>query len=172
MRTVLAATLVPSWGIYSGYELCENQPASDTNEEYLNAEKYELKERDWSGHVGGETLVDLLTELNRIRRDHPAFQRLRGLRLHHTGNDQLLAYSRSSDDGADVVLCVVNLDPAHVQEDTLGLDLGALGLREDEAFDVYDELTGQLFAWQGAGAYVRLDPAEAPAHILHVRRHA
>ncbi|MBW8826218.1 MAG: alpha-1,4-glucan--maltose-1-phosphate maltosyltransferase [Acidobacteria bacterium] len=171
LRAVLAATLVPSWGIYSGYELCENQPASDTNEEYLNAEKYELKERDWGGQLAGETLVDLLTELNRVRRDHAAFQRLRGLRFHHTNNDQLIAYSRSSDDGGDVVLCVVNLDPLHAQDDLLALDLDALGLRDGQAFDVYDELTGQLFAWQGPSAYVRLDPEQAPAHLLHVRPH-
>jgi starch synthase (maltosyl-transferring) len=167
MRAVLAATLVPSWGVYSGFELCENAPASETNEEYLNSEKYELKDRDWSR---AESIAPLLADLNRIRHDHHAFQRLRGLTFHHTNSDQLLAYSRRSDDGGDTVLVVVNLDPHDAHEDTLGLDLEALGIPGGEPFDVYDELSGELYAWQGANPYVRLDPAVAPAHILHVRR--
>jgi starch synthase (maltosyl-transferring) len=166
MRAVLAATLVPSWGVYSGYELCENEPASPANEEYLNSEKYEIKVRDWNRP---DSLAPFLTRLNEIRRAHPAFQRLRGLRFHHTNTDQLLAYSRTSADGSDVVLVVVNLDPDQPHEDTLWLDLGALGLSWSDPFEAHDELTGQTFTWQGAEPYVRLDPAETPAHVLHLR---
>jgi starch synthase (maltosyl-transferring) len=89
--------------------------------------------------------------------------------FHHTDTDHLLAYSRRSDDGADTVLCVVNLDPDQAHEDTLRLDLGALGLDGVGAYEVHDELSGQTFTWQGADPYVRLDPAETPAHVLHVR---
>jgi starch synthase (maltosyl-transferring) len=166
MRAVLAATLVPSWGVYNGFELCENEPASETNEEYLHSEKYELKERDWDRP---DSLAPLLTRLNEIRRAHPAFQRLRGLQFHQSNTDQILAYSRVSADGSDIMLCVVNLDPHQWHEDTLGLDLGALGLPWDEPFEAHDELTGQTFVWQGATPYVRLDPAETPAHLLHLR---
>jgi starch synthase (maltosyl-transferring) len=169
MRAVLAATLVPSWGVYSGFEWCENEPASDTNEEYLHSEKYELKERDWGPDVLGGTLVPFLTRLNQIRRAHPAFQRLRGLTFHHTNTDHLLAYSRRSADGSDTVLCVVNLDPTQPHEDTLGLDLGVLGLTGVDAYEAHDELTGHTFTWQGDAPYVRLDPAETPAHVLHLR---
>jgi starch synthase (maltosyl-transferring) len=166
MRAVLAATLVPSWGVYNGFELCENEPASEANEEYLHSEKYELKERDWDRP---DSLAPLLTRLNEIRRAHPAFQRLRGLQFHQSNTDQILAYSRVSADGSDIMLCVVNLDPHQWHEDTLGLDLGALGLPWDEPFEAHDELTGQTFVWQGATPYVRLDPAETPAHLLHLR---
>jgi starch synthase (maltosyl-transferring) len=165
LRAVLAATLVPSWGVYSGFELCENEPASTTNEEYLHSEKYELKRRDWSR---ADSLAPLLTRLNEIRRAHPAFQRLRGLHFHPGSNDQILAYSRRA--GDDVVLVVVNLDPEHSHEDTLVLDLGALGLPWDQPFEAYDELTRQSFTWQGAAAYVRLDPIETPAHVVQLTR--
>jgi starch synthase (maltosyl-transferring) len=163
MRAVLAATLVPSWGVYSGYELCENQPASDTNEEYLSSEKYEIKVRDWQR---SDSLAPFLTQLNEIRRAHPALQRLRGLQFHSSSNDQVLAYSRTSADGDDVVLFVVNLDPEHAHEDTLWLDLGALGL--PPTIEAHDELSGATFSWDQT-PYVRLDPAEAPAHVLHLR---
>ena len=163
MRAVLAATLVPSWGVYSGFELCENEPASDANEEYLHSEKYELKARDWRRD---DSLAPFLAQLNAIRRAHPALQRLRGLQFHHSNSDQILVYSRTSAAGDDVVLCVVNLDPDQWHEDTLWLDLGALGL--PAAIEAHDELTGATFAW-GDSPYVRLDPADAPAHVLHLR---
>nr|MBA2625522.1 alpha-1,4-glucan--maltose-1-phosphate maltosyltransferase [Acidimicrobiia bacterium] len=167
LRLVLAATLVPAYGIYSGYELCENEPASDTNEEYRHSEKYEIKRRDW-GAPG--SLAPFIGRVNAIRRAHPALQALRGTTFHASSNDRVLAYSRRAGNGTDVVLCVVNLDPDGVQEDTLGLDLGALGIGDDEPFDVHDELTGETFAWRGATPYVRLDPAVAPGHVLAVRR--
>ena len=166
MRAVLAATLVPSWGVYSGYELCENEPASDTNEEYLHSEKYELKERDWTRP---DSLAPFLTRLNQIRRAHPALHRLRGLTFHRSNNDYVLAYSRQSADGTDTVLCVVNLDPTQPHEDTLWLDLAALGLDGIGSFAAHDELNGQTFTWEGTDPYVRLDPAETPAHVLHLR---
>jgi starch synthase (maltosyl-transferring) len=166
MRALLAATMVPSWGVYSGFELLENEPASDTNEEYLHSEKYELKRRDWSSP---DSLAPFLTRLNEIRRAHPAFQRLRGLRFHHSNTDQVLAYSRRSADGSDTMLVVVNLDPVNVHEDTLWLDLDALGLSWTEPYEAHDELSGLTFTWQGADPYVRLDPADAPGHVLHLR---
>ncbi|MGE0796556.1 MAG: alpha-1,4-glucan--maltose-1-phosphate maltosyltransferase, partial [Acidimicrobiia bacterium] len=166
LRALLAATLVPSWGVYRGFEHGENQPASPANEEYRGSEKYELKPRAWGDEV---PLAPFLTALNRIRRAHPALQRLRGLTFHEGGNERIVTYSRTSDDGSDVVLCVVNLDPDGVQEDTLTLDLPALGLAPGATFDLRDELTGASFTWTGANPYVRLDPEVAPAHVLVVR---
>ena len=163
LRALLAATLVPSWGVYSGFELCENEPASDSNEEYLHSEKYEIKARDWGRD---DSLAPFLARLNAIRRAHPAFQRLRGLTFHHSDTDQILAYSRTSADGTDVVLCVVNLDPDQWHEDTLWIDLDALGL--PPTVEAHDELSGQTFAWN-ASPYVRLDPVDAPGHVLHLR---
>jgi starch synthase (maltosyl-transferring) len=166
LRAVLAATLVPSWGMYSGYELCENEPQSEANEEYARSEKYELKDRDWDDPA---SLAPFIARLNGIRRAHPALQRLRGLRFHHAGNDSLLVYSRTSDDLSDVVLVVVNLDSERWNEDTLWIDLGALGLPWDQPFEAVDELNDRTFTWQGSNPYVRLDPEDAVAHVLHLR---
>jgi starch synthase (maltosyl-transferring) len=167
LRLLLAATLVPSYGIYRGYEFCENDPASDTNEEYLHSEKYELKRRTWDAAT---SLVPLVTAVNDIRRRHPALQRLRSLRFHGADNEHVVAFSKRSDDSSDVVLVVVNLDPWNTQEATLSLDLGALGVPWDEPFEAHDELTGETFQWWGPNPYVLLDPAAQPGHVLHIRR--
>ncbi|MFJ4662175.1 alpha-1,4-glucan--maltose-1-phosphate maltosyltransferase [Streptomyces olivaceus] len=168
VRAVLAATLSPTWGIYSGYELCENTPLRDGSEEYLNSEKYQLTHRDWTRATReGTTLAPLITRLNTIRRDHPALHRLRNLRFHHTDNDALIAYSKRV--GSDVVLTVVNLDPHHTQEATISLDMPQLGLDRHESVPVHDELTGQTYHW-GRTNYVRLEPGRTPAHVFHVRR--
>ncbi|MGI5441335.1 alpha-1,4-glucan--maltose-1-phosphate maltosyltransferase [Streptomyces shenzhenensis] len=167
-RAVLAATLSPTWGIYSGYELCENTPLHDNSEEYLNSEKYQLTPRDWTTATHqGHTIAPLITRLNTIRRRHPALQRLRNLRFHPTDNDAVLAYSKRT--GDDTVVVVVNLDPHHTQEATVSLDMPQLGLDRHESVPVHDELTGETYQW-GRANYVRLTPGVAPAHVLHVRR--
>jgi len=165
LRVVLAATLVPSYGIYSGYELGENVPQSPDNTEYLHSEKYQLVRRDFGREPN---LGQLLATLNRFRRDHRSLQRLDGLRFHGSDNPAVLVYSRRWDD--DVVLMVVNLDPWQAQSATLQLDLAALGLGWDEPFEAHDALTGQHFSWQGPRPWVRLDPASQPAHLLQLHR--
>ena len=165
---MLAATLSPSWGVYSGLELAENEPASPDNEEYLNSEKYELKQRDWTR---ADSLMGLFSRLNAVRRAHPAMWRLGSLRFHHVDNDQVIAYSYHRGlDGAepDTVVVVVNLDPYDVQEATVYLDAGVLGLPGN--FEVTDQLTDETYSWHEWGNYVRLDPAERPGHVLVVHR--
>jgi starch synthase (maltosyl-transferring) len=164
-RLVLAATMTPSYGLYSGYELCENEPMSETNEEYFRSEKYEAKHRDFSDP---RSLGPWIGLVNEIRRRHPALQRLRNIHFHDSNNEHLIAYSKHTDDFADIVLTVVSLDPHNAQEGNITLDLALLGLPLDQPFEAYDELTGQSFVWQGAWQYVRLDPHQA-AHILHLR---
>ncbi len=167
IRLVLAATMAPAYGIYSGYELCENAPMSDLNEEYLFAEKYEVKARDWTE----PSLVPFITQINEIRRRHPAFSQLRTIQFHGADNDEIIVYSKRDPATADTVLVVVNLDPTRWQEATLGLDLGALGLSGHEPFPVVDELGGATFLWSNANPYVRLDPALGQvAHVLRLER--
>jgi starch synthase (maltosyl-transferring) len=164
-RLVLAATLSPSYGMYSGYELCENEPFSDSNEEFLHSEKYEIKQRDFDAHG---SLAPFVTRINEIRRAHPSLTELDNVTFHHTGNDHLLAYSKATSDGSDVVLVVVNLDAHGAHEDTLGLDLRAIGVADGEQYEAHDELSDATFVWYGANPYVRLAP-EDPAHVLHIR---
>ncbi|HWG73249.1 MAG TPA: alpha-1,4-glucan--maltose-1-phosphate maltosyltransferase [Acidimicrobiales bacterium] len=164
-RFILAALLSPSYGIYSGYEFYENLPASSTDEEYLNSEKYEIKHRDFAQT---QTLAPLITAVNAIRRRHPAFSRLRTIKMHPSDNPAIVAFSKTSDDGADVVLVVVTLDSAQVQESTLHLDTAVLGVPGDRPFYVIDELSGELYMWS-AHPFVRLDPASRVVHILNLR---
>jgi starch synthase (maltosyl-transferring) len=168
VRAVLAATLAPSWGIYSGYELCENTPLTEGSEEYLDSEKYQLKPRDWDAAAReGRTIAPLITKLNDIRRRSPALHQLRNLRFHHTDNDAVLAYSKTT--GEDTVVVVANLDPHHTQEATVSLDMPHLGLDWHASASVRDELTGETYHW-GRTNYVRLTPGRRPAHVLHVQR--
>ncbi len=167
VRAVLAATMAPSWGVYAGYELCENTPAKPGSEEYLDSEKYELRPRDWeAAEREGRTIAPLITLLNRIRRRHPALQQLRDIHFHHADNDAVIAYSKRA--GTDIVLVVVNLDPHHTQEATVSLDMERLGLEPHETVPVRDELTGETYHW-GSSNYVRLEPGVTPAHIVVLR---
>jgi len=170
LRFVLAATLVPSYGMYSGYELYENEPASDANEEYLHSEKYEIRRRDWGRD---DSLAPFIARVNDIRRRHAAFRWLKNVRFHGTSNDRFLVWSKGRlDDGSvgDLVLVVVNLDPHHAHETTLDLDLGAMGLPWQGPYSATDELTGDTYAWDGPRPYVRLDPWQGRvAHILSLR---
>ncbi|MEV5953856.1 alpha-1,4-glucan--maltose-1-phosphate maltosyltransferase [Streptomyces sp. NPDC051987] len=169
VRAVLAATAAPSWGVYAGYELCENTPLAEGTEDYLASEKYQLRPRDWAAaEAEGRTITPLITLLNRLRRTRPALQELRNLRLQHSDNDQILVYSKHVDlprGGTDVVLVVVNLDPHRAQEATVTCDLAALGLPADGTLKLRDELTGAVYSW-GESTYVRLDPARQVAHVL------
>ncbi|SDN18461.1 alpha-1,4-glucan--maltose-1-phosphate maltosyltransferase [Actinacidiphila guanduensis] len=167
VRAVLAATLSPSWGVYAGFELCENTPAHPGSEEYLDSEKYQLRPRDWAAaEAEGRSLAPLITRLNRLRRRHPALRQLRDVAFHPVDNGAMLAYSKRR--GDDVVLVVANLDPFHTQEATVSLDMPELGLSWHESFPVRDELTGETYHW-GRDNYVRLEPGRAPAHVLSLR---
>jgi starch synthase (maltosyl-transferring) len=171
IRAVLASMLSPTYGIYSGYELCENIPVRPGSEEYMDSEKYQYRPRDWEAAArDGIGIADYITELNRIRRSHPALHRLRNLRFHAVDQPELMCFSKRVDSirggpGTDTVLVVVNLDPHQTREATVWLDLPALGV--DREFTVTDELTGESFQW-GQANYVRLDPAYRPAHIFSV----
>ena len=171
LRAILAATLVPTWGIYSGYELVEDVPRPGAQEQIDN-EKYEFKPRDYAGALArGESLEPLLATLNRIRRDHPALQTLTTIRFHEAEDEQVLVFSKhldaaSSGTGAPDTVLVVSLT-AHDRDawTTLHLDLDALGV--GESFEVEDLLTGERYSW-GRDPYVILSAADRPAHILRI----
>ena len=155
-RLVLAATLSPSYGIYSGYESYERKAVAPGSEEYLDSEKYETKTRTLDG-----PLLPLVGALNHARRAHPALQQLRGLQFLETANDQLIAYARGA--GADTVLVIVNLDPHHAQEGLISVP-SSLGLPPE--FAVRDLLDGATYTWNQGGNYVRLVPGERQAHVF------
>jgi starch synthase (maltosyl-transferring) len=163
VRLLLAATLAPLYGIYSGFELCENVPVRAGSEEYLHSEKYEIRVRDWNapGNIN-----DDVRRINRIRREHAALRQLPNLRFRWTENDRMLCYHKWS--GRDHLLCVVNLDPHGAQEGMVHVPTDALGLDEDEWYEVEDLLTGERYTWRGQRNYVRLDPERQVAHVLRL----
>ncbi|MEO6790696.1 MAG: alpha-1,4-glucan--maltose-1-phosphate maltosyltransferase [Ornithinibacter sp.] len=172
VRAVLAATMVPTYGIYAGYELMEHV-ARPGAEEQIDNEKYEFKNRHWEdyeegGAKAGQSLSGFLTRLNQIRREHPALLRLRDITFHHVDDENFIAYSkrrRLPDGSHDVVLVVANLDPHSTRATTLRLDMGALGMDPGQSLDAHDLLTDQHWVWQ-RDVYVRLGPEVEPVHIV------
>jgi starch synthase (maltosyl-transferring) len=167
-RLLLAATLSPLYGIYSGFELLEATPVRPGSEEYLDSEKYELRVRafDRPGHLGDE-----IRRINRIRREHRALQRSDNLRFHPAENDQVLWYHKAAED-ADLLIAV-NCDPHRAQETMVHVPLADLGLAPYTPYVVEDLLTGARYIWQGVRNYVRLDPAAGQVgHVLRLVRDA
>ncbi len=136
-RVVLAATGSSSWGMYAGYELMEHEPAARDTEEYLEAEKYEIKVRDWDDP---RSLAPFIAHLNQIRRTHPALQRLRNLTVHRTNQTGVIAYSKAT--GDDSVLVVVDLFPAFEKRVTIEVEPADLGLPPGTDLTMRDELDG------------------------------
>lgn len=169
IRLVLAATLAASYGIYGpAFELCESRPREPGSEEYLNSEKYEI--RDWD-LTRSDSLKDLIARVNRIRRENPALHDDWSLRFHAIDNEQMIAYSKRSADGANAVLVVVNLDPYHTQAGWLELSSAEFDLDPAQPCQMHDLLSGARYLWHGGRNYVRLDPHTAPAHVFRLRRH-
>jgi starch synthase (maltosyl-transferring) len=167
-RVTLAATLGASYGIYGpAFELLQHLPRQHGSEEYLNSEKYEVRHWDLDRP---DSLRYYLARLNRIRRENPALQSDRGLRFHDTDNEQILAYSKSTPDLANIILIVVSLDPHHVQSGWVDLPIDELGLPADGPYQAHDLLTDAHYFWSGRTNYVQLDPASVPAHVLRLRR--
>jgi starch synthase (maltosyl-transferring) len=165
LRAVLAATLAPSWGIYSGFELCENENVPGS-EEYLNSEKYEIKARDWDKPGNIKSFIALLNE---IRRTNRALQILDNLTFLPADNDQILFYGKAIAEGGNALLIAVNLDPFNPQACTVTVPPDFLSLDAGGRYEVTDLLTGAVYNW-GESNYVRLDPSLNPAHILQVGR--
>ncbi|MEO6053602.1 MAG: alpha-1,4-glucan--maltose-1-phosphate maltosyltransferase, partial [Chthoniobacterales bacterium] len=166
IRAVLAATLSSVYGIYSGFELCENA-ALPGKEEYIDSEKYQFKQRDWNA---AGNIKDYLTALNRIRRENRALQQYENLQFHIAENDNLLFYSKATTAKDNILLIVVNLDPYQRQSGWLQVPIAEFGWLDQDAYQVEDLLTGERFNWSGSRNYVSLDPQSRPAHILRMRR--
>lgn len=163
IRLLLAATLSPSYGIYSGFELCENTPREPGSEEYLNSEKFEIRQRDWEGP--GNINEDI-RKINRIRRENPALQQLTNVTFYRSENDQTLFYRRSYP--GNELFIVVNMDPHEAHESNLHVPIHDLGIEPDEPYEVEDLLSGERYTWRGELNYVRLDPEERVGHVLRV----
>lgn len=164
IRAILAATLSPSWGVYSGFELFEHEALQQGKEEYKDSEKFEFRPRDFTAEPN---LNQLLGKLNAIREQHPALQQLRDIVFLEAPHESVIAYLKF--DGDDRVIVVCSLDPDNTVETEIDVDVQALGLNQEDTFEVYDELNEESYLW-GHRNYVRLYPGK-PAHILRVADH-
>ena len=167
-RLVLAATLGANYGIYGpAFELYENRRKDTVSEEYLNSEKYEIKQWDINSP---DSLKEFITKVNSIRRENQALQSDLSLRFHHTDNEQLICYSKRTEDHSNVILVIVNLDYRYKQSGWTDLSLEELVLDNDQPYMVHDLLGAAAYRWQGPRNYVELDPEKLPAHIFRVER--
>lgn len=168
IRLCLAATLGASYGIYGpAFELFENRPLQPGSEEYLDSEKYQI--RAWD--IGrADSLRDLIAKINTIRKENRALQSDESLRFHSVDNEQIIAFSKMSEDRSNVIVVAVNLDPHHRQTGWIDLPLDYFQLELHQEYQMHDLVTEDRYLWQGARNYVELDPQRMPAHIFRLRR--
>ena len=166
IRVALAATLSSLYGIYSGFELCENQ-ALPGREEYLDSEKYQFKERDWDAPGN---IKDWIARLNKIRMENRALQFYDNLQFHHADNDAILFYAKMTASRDNIILVVVNLDPHRKQSSYVDVPIDQFGPMEADIYQVHDLISGTRYTWRGRRNYVELDPEIQPAHVFRVRR--
>ncbi|MBF0456459.1 MAG: alpha-1,4-glucan--maltose-1-phosphate maltosyltransferase [Nitrospirae bacterium] len=166
MRFVLAATLSSVYGIYSGFELCENN-AIDGKEEYLNSEKYEIKVWDWDrpGNI-----TDFITLINKVRRENPALHHYKNLRFFRSDNENILFYGKVSPDGNNIVLVVANLDPFQTHNSLVYIPLQDLGIGYDETYELQNLINGERMLCKGEEFFVTLNPDWEPAFVFRLDR--
>jgi len=166
VRAVLADTVSSVYGIYSGFELCENA-ALPGREEYFDSEKYQWKERDWDGPGN---IKDWITRLNEARKHNRALQLYDNLQFYHADNEAILCYGKTTTARENIIVVVVNLDPFHKQNSVVDLPIDQFGLAESERYQVHDLLSDARYTWHGRRNYVELDPEIQPAHLFRIRR--
>jgi starch synthase (maltosyl-transferring) len=166
IRAVLAATLSSVYGIYSGFELCENA-ALPNKEEYLDSEKYQYKQRDWNAPGN---IKDLITRLNRIRKENRALHEYDNLRFYLSENDNILFYGKATASRDNIVLVAVNLDPYQSHDAYIHVPVEEFGWMDSDTYQVHDLLTDERYLWRGSRNYVLLNPQARPAHVFRVRR--
>ena len=167
-RVAIAATLSTLYGIYSGYELCENKALPD-REEYLDSEKYQWKERDWNAPGN---IKDWIARLNKIRKENRALQFYDNLRFYGADNDAILFYGKMTAARDNIIFVIVNLDPYRKQSAYVDVPIDQFGQMEGDIYQMHDLLSDARYIWRGRRNYVELDPEIQPAHIFRVRRWA
>ena len=165
-RAALAATLSSTWGMYAGYELCENAPLPG-KEEYLDSEKFQLKNRDYNGPGN---IKGFIARLNLIRRENPAMHLYDNLVFHGTNHEQLIAYSKSTPDWTNRLLTIISLNGHTTVAGTVHVDLQALGLDANKPYRVTDLMHGHSYEWHGSDNYVSLNPDGTSLHLFKVEQ--
>jgi starch synthase (maltosyl-transferring) len=165
---VLAGTLTANYGIYGpAFDVCENRPIREGSEEYLDSEKYQIREWDLNSPY---TIKDYIARVNRSRREHPALQSNNSIRFHQIDNEEIICYTKQTEDLRDVMLMVVNLNPYHTQSGWVYLPLESLGIKPDQPYQLHDLLNNAQYTWEGEYNYVELNPHITPAHLFWIQQ--
>jgi starch synthase (maltosyl-transferring) len=166
IRLLLAAALNANYGIYGpSFELCVAEPREPGSEEYLDSEKYEIK--DWDLKAT-HSLSEFISRVNKARRENPALQRNDGYVELETNNDSLLAFAKLSEDGTNRIVSIINLDPDNTQAGWIRAPHDELGTPSGEPYEMRDLLDGARYTWRGEWNYVELNPHVLPGHLLRV----
>lgn len=167
IRLLLAATIGANYGIYGpAFELMDHRPLRPGSEEYLDSEKYQIRFWDLDRP---DSLRELISLVNRIRKENAALQNDWSIEFHPTTSDQLLAFTKRTDADSNLILVIINLDPHHTQAGFVDLPLVDLGIEPTRPYQAHDLLTGARYMWSGPRNYVELDPHSIPAHIFAIR---
>ncbi|MCR4292477.1 MAG: alpha-1,4-glucan--maltose-1-phosphate maltosyltransferase, partial [Candidatus Kuenenia sp.] len=167
IRLILASTLSSNYGIYGpAFELCVSEAVAG-KEEYFNSEKYEIQQWDWDAPGN---LKDLITRINRIRRENAALQDTWNIQFYEVNNEYLLFYGKATEDLSNIILVVVNLDPHHAQSGWVRVPVKTLGIDANQSYLVHDLLSDEKYVWQGEKNYVELRPDATPAYIFRIRK--
>ncbi|MEW6491395.1 MAG: alpha-1,4-glucan--maltose-1-phosphate maltosyltransferase [Cyanobacteriota bacterium] len=168
IRLALAGTMTANYGIYGpAFDVCENRALKEGSEEYLNSEKYQIREWDLNSPY---SIKDWIGRVNRARREHPALQSNKSIRFHQIDNEQIICYTKQTEDLSDVMLMVVNLDPYHTHSGWISLPLESLGINPNQPYQVHDLLNDAQYTWEGGSNYVELNPHVAPAHLFSIKQ--
>lgn len=168
LRLVLAGTLAANYGIYGpAFDVCENRPLREGSEEYLDSEKYQIRNWDLNSPY---TIKHFIARLNRARKEHPALQSNNNLTFHQINNEEIICYTKHTDDLSDVMLTVVNLNPYQTQSGWIYWPLESLGFKPDQPYQVYDLLNETQYTWSGEFNYVELNPHITPAHLFWIKQ--
>lgn len=163
MRLILAATLSSSYGLYGPvYEFGINIPHG-LKEEYADNEKYEIKHWDWNQYT---RIGELITRVNRIRKQNSALQRTWNIEFAETTNDQIICYAKTDHRTGNKLVIAVNLDSSQTQSAMVRLPLTAMKIDPSAVVTVRDLLSGDSYTWQGEWQYISLNPYLMPAHIF------
>ncbi len=165
-RFILAATLSSNYGMYGpAYEFMDNTPMGNGKEEYYNSEKYEIKVHDWSLR---NRMTDIITRVNRIRKENTALQDTYNIHFTNTSNEQLMSYLKISPDRRNIIWCIVNFDPEHTQAGMIEVPKQLLGVKSGQRLKLEELLLGETYFWSAESNYVELNPYRYPAHILRL----
>ncbi len=162
----LAATLSSSTGIYGPVFEQMVSEAIPGKEEYMDSEKYQIREWDWQKE---NKITTLISKINKIRKEQPSLQQTNNIEFCDTDNDQLIAYYKFDDNRENETLMIVNLDAYYAKQGMVKIPLQSLGIQAGQSIKVHDLITGNGYIWDQEWNFVELHPT-LPFHLFKIEK--